>query len=216
MLENVTVPISTNESNINFVKQASGPKFAKVGAVLFSDKNGIIKSNYELGNLKNYTFKQFENNCTIIYNNIEYNYDNGVYVRTDTKTPTIDDLFNVETSKSNNKCLYKLNLASILNNLNIINGEVDMVCDGYAILGIPHKPHKVDYHSDNLVEQTYSIISIVYFPNEKLPIYVIKNTAGVTPILSVEIDCKEMEVHKDTYFLTGFHLVDDGKNIRGI
>ena len=68
------VCVITNEGKSLFVKQSNGIKFAKVGAVLFSDKNKSIKNAYELDGdkhllLKNISLKQLKN---YLHNDLEH------------------------------------------------------------------------------------------------------------------------------------------------
>lgn len=213
-----SIAITTKESNILFTKQASGPKFAKVGAVLFADKNDTIKTDYENGNLSDYTYELLcdSNRCTVLYNKINYNYENGLFTPMETVNPTIDNIFKISTSKINEQIVYSFDINGNGNKLQVQNGTIDMSCDGYALLGISHKPIYGDYVQDKLLEQKISIISIIYFPNDKLPLYTgDSNIATSTFKLYVGVDTAKIEnLHIDDY--KGFHLVDDGSSMRGI
>ena len=212
-IENVIV-VPIQESNILFAKQASGPKFAKVGAIFFSDNEGKIKTAYDNGNLPKYTFNQFEESCMLLYKNIHYTTVDGTYQEIDNKSKkpyyeNFDNIFRISTSQGH----YKIDLEKF----NCDNLNENSTCDGLIIVGIPHKPILSDVNNKRILEeQNLYLIDVIYYSKDKLPLYTKEYTA-LSNHLKINLYMKDLTEDLENRYLTGFHLANDStNNIRGI
>jgi len=186
--------IITNEGKSLFAKQSNGVKFAKVGAVLFSDIRGTIRDCYDRGGdeqriLKNLTLKQLKNYTTLIFSTIPYTMEGSIYVPNDYPAynralENANNLIPIQIAYGNKEDIsvdeeglqettytkymsYDLLLKT---NSLPINRVSDMNFDGFAILGLPFKSLASDTFTNINIEQDFATIAIVYFPNEKLQV----------------------------------------------
>lgn len=186
--------IITNEGKSLFAKQSNGVKFAKVGAVLFSDIRGTIKDAHDRGGdeqriLKNLTLKQLKNYTTLIFSTISYTMEGSIYVPNDYSSynkalEDANNLIPIQIAYGNKEDIsvddeglqettytkymsYDLLLKT---NSLPINRVSDMNFDGFAILGLPFKSLSSDTYTKINIEQDFATIAIVYFPNEKLQV----------------------------------------------
>lgn len=218
--------IITNEGKSLFAKQSNGVKFAKVGAVLFSDVKGTIKDAYDKGGdeqrfLKNLSLKQLKNYTTLIFSTVSYTMEGSIYVPNDYSAynkalEDANNLIPIQIAYGNNENInvddeglqeitytkymsYDLLLKT---NSLPINSLSDMNFDGFAILGLPFKSLSSDTSTNINIEQDFATIAIVYFPNEKLQ--VLKNQSK-----NVAMNV-EMHVFLDEpYNLSGLGYIDN-------
>jgi hypothetical protein len=190
------VCVITNEGKSLFVKQSNGIKFAKVGAVLFSDKNKSIKNAYVLDGdkhllLKNISLKQLKNYTTLVYKNITYTQEGNVFIP--------ENMTDYNNALSNPENLLPIQLAYGKKEIGIDEDEEpiyqkfmsydlvlktntlsvqrtsDMNFDGFAILGLPFKPLDIEQNLPIIVDQDYCTLALVYFPKDTEKLQVLYN-----------------------------------------
>lgn len=235
------VCIIPSEGRSLFVKQGSGIKFAKVGAVLFSDIKNSIKSAYNADTtnysyLKNITLQQLKNYTTLIYKNIPYKMEGGIITPQDYEgyNQALNSWYNlipVQLSYSedehNDKYLsYDLVLDPAIVNIERIG---DLNFDGFAILGLPYKIMNTEYFTPIQKQQNFCILAFVYFPSDNQKFQILYNQPkNVAMNYEIHFYCDTNELGKLTYktyedlpaknpkrFLFGIHMTNDGKHNRG-
>ena len=72
--------VITYEGRRNLVKQNNGLKYSIVGAVLFSDKNNVIKAYSNNNALESISWKFLQEKTQIIFKDVQYDYVNGLYI----------------------------------------------------------------------------------------------------------------------------------------
>lgn len=191
------VCVVADEGKTLFVKQSNGVKFSKVGAVLFSDKDGSIKKTYESDDdgyvaLKGISLSWLQNSSTLIYRNIAYTMEGGVYTPDsvqdyESALNDPDNLLQVqiaygedgaeeddETEDVTNGKYMSYDLTLRPNALNIKRTS-DMDFDGFAVLGLPFKQQDVEQDSPIIQSQNYALLFLVYFPKEDEKLQILYN-----------------------------------------
>ena len=184
--------IVTNEGKALFAQQSSGPKLSKIGAVLFSDRNGIIKNEYlkdqDLKVLERVSFQHMIKYTTIIYPKVSYTMYGNIYTPDNTEEyknayKNLNNILPVKIAYGNDEVLNEegeitfdkymsYDLIVKPGTFNISTGTTASF-DGIILLGLTHKPLKNDYDVNNylyrknlLKEQYFSTIAILYFPKD--------------------------------------------------
>lgn len=190
--------VFTDEGKEGIFKQNNGMKYSVVGAVLFSDKYNWVKSKYirkhvkivdskevitDKSYLNTITWKTLQANTQVIFKNVQYEYKSGCYVPDEEQynnasKNVISNLIQVQEAFSTTKnikdepvhyvsydVIIKKNTLSLLNLENI-----DYEFDGLALIGVPYKNDIVDLNNPIIDSQDFFILSIAYFPDEKLKV----------------------------------------------
>ena len=225
--------IVTNEGKAMFAQQSSGPKLAKVGAVLFSDRNGLIKNEYlkdeDLKILERVTFKHMIKYTTIIYPKVSYTMYGNIYTPDSSEEynnayKNLNNLLPVNIAYGNDEVLDEegeitfdkyMSYDLVIKNgtFNIATGTT-MSFDGAIILGIPHKSliedinvNKYKFNGNLLKQQNFCSLAILYFPNDDEKIQVV---AGQPNEVSFNA---ETHIHmQDPILLDGLKYVDVDNN----
>lgn len=189
----------TNEGRTSFIKQNNGIKFSKIGAVLLSDYNKSLYHAVTSDNsdtvLNNLTLKQLSNYTQLVFKDIPYNYEGGIY------TPQNYDEYN--SSLENNKNLidikiayenddnddyFSYNFTLVNTTLNVDrNSSEDMNFDGFVLLGLPYKSTPEEQNIEGITEQqTAAVLAVVYFPKDEEKLQVLYNQPS-TVAFNVEL-----------------------------
>jgi len=218
------VCVITNEGKSLFVKQSNGIKFAKVGAVLFSDKNKSIKNAFDLDTdehllLKNISLRQLQNYTTLIYRNISYTQEGNVYLPDSVhdynnalSNPNNllpiqiaygnkEEIIDEETEETQIRKYMSYDLTLRTNSLSI-NRTTDMNFDGFAIVGLPYKPLDIEQNLPILQPQNYAVFAIVYFPKDNEKLQVLYNQPSVVAMnfeMHVWMDYTPLQLTKLKY-----------------
>ena len=189
--------VFTDEGKEGIFKQNNGMKYSVVGAVLFSDKYNWVNEKYnrkyvkivdgeEVVTDKSYlntiTWKTLQTNTQVIFKNVQYEYNGGYYVPNEEQynnasKNNISNLIQVQeafsSTKSENETLHYISYDVIIrkNTLNLLNLEnIDYEFDGLALIGVPYKNDIVDLNNTIIDSQDFFILSLAYFPDEKLKV----------------------------------------------
>lgn len=191
--------VFTDEGKEGIFKQNNGMKYSVVGAVLFSDKYNWVRSKYirkhvidekvqeEKSYLNTVTWKTLQANTQVIFKNVQYEYRGGFYVPNETQynnatTNVISHLIQVqeafsttkgENEKGGTETLHYVSYDVIIkkNTLNLLNLEnIDFEFDGLALIGVPYKNDIVDLNNPIIDSQDFFILSLAYFPDEKIKV----------------------------------------------
>lgn len=179
--------VITYEGRRNLVKQNNGLKYSIVGAVLFSDKNNVIKAYSNNNTLEAISWKFLQEKTQIIFKDVQYDYVNGLYIPDEnqyneaidnpisyllptlisySKNPyTPDDNANDEEEKYDYgyisyDVMIRANSVSIFNQTN-----ADMAFDGIALLAVPYKIEDIDLMHPLLDNQDLICAVLEYFPD---------------------------------------------------
>lgn len=227
----------TNDGKNLFAKQANGIKFAKVGAVLFSDYNKKIYNDFisDEKKLCNITYDKLLNSTTIIYPNLTYTTTDGlIYIpqsqeKYDNAKYSISYMLKMNTSYNNSKECGEYKLDIYIDTLSI-ESTVTQNFDGFAILGMPYKPTIEDtvITGRYIENQKLSLLALVYFSKEKIQVipgqdkhinfnpiieFYLRNIIQLDGLTYINSD--EEVPKRQIRFLNGFHLTNDGLNDRG-
>ena len=189
--------VFTDEGKEGIFKQNNGMKYSVVGAVLFSDKYNWVNGKYNRKHVKivdgeevvtdksylnTITWKTLQANTQVIFKNVQYEYKGGYYVPNEEQynnasKNNISNLIQVQeafsSTKSENETLHYISYDVIIkkNTLNLINLEnIDYEFDGLALIGVPYKNDIVDLNNPIIDSQDFFILSLAYFPDEKLKV----------------------------------------------
>ena len=219
----------TNEGRTTFVKQANGIQFAKIGAVLFSDKNKYLLNALRFENetfLNNLSFKQLESYTQLIFTDIGYTYEAGVYTPKNynlyndalvTHNYLLDVGISYEGEEGENSFSYNISLKT--NSLNIDNNSSDdLNFDGIALIGVPYKPESFEYGLNGMIEeQTNTVLAIVYFKNDTEKLQIVHNqpsTVEFNTVINITLkDQIDLSKIKTTYVDSLNRPIED-KNVQ--
>lgn len=187
--------VFTDEGKEGIFKQNNGMKYSVVGAVLFSDKYNWVRSKYtrkhvingvvkeDKSYLNTITWKTLQANTQVIFKNVQYEYRGGYYVPDETQytnatNNVLSHLIQVQEAFSTTKNMdggpvHYVSYDVIIkkNTLNLLNLEnIDFVFDGLALIGVPYKNDIVDLNNPIIDSQDFFILSLAYFPDEKIKV----------------------------------------------
>ena len=188
--------VFTDEGKEGIFKQNNGMKYSVVGAVLFSDKYNWVNGKYNRKHVKivdgeevitdktylnTITWKTLKANTQVIFKNVQYEYMGGYYVPNEEQynnaTQNVSNLIPVQeafsSSKGENETLHYVSYDVIIkkNTLNLLNLEnIDYEFDGLALIGVPFKNDIVDLDNPIIDSQDFFILSLAYFPDEKIKV----------------------------------------------
>ena len=219
----------TNEGRTTFVKQANGIQFAKIGAVLFSDNNKYLLNALRFENetfLNNLTFNQLESYTQLIFTDIGYTYEAGVYTPKNynlyndalvTHNYLLDVGISYEGEEGENSFSYNISLKT--NSLSIDNNSSDdLNFDGIALIGVPYKPESFEYGLNGMIEeQTNTVLAIVYFKNDTEKLQIVHNqpsTVEFNTVINITLkDQIDLSKIKTTYVDSLNRPIED-KNVQ--
>ncbi len=188
--------VFTDEGKEGIFKQNNGMKYSVVGAVLFSDKYNWVNGKYNRKHVKivegeevitdktylnTITWKTLQANTQVIFKNVQYEYMGGYYVPNEEQynnaTKNVSNLIPVQeafsSAKGENETLHYVSYDVIIkkNTLNLLNLEnIDYEFDGLALIGVPFKNDIVDLDNPIIDSQDFFILSLAYFPDEKIKV----------------------------------------------
>lgn len=163
----------------NWVKSKYNRKYIKIvnGEEVNTDKSY----------LNTITWKTLQANTQVIFKNVQYEYMGGCYVPNEEQynnasKNVISNLIQVQEAFSSTKgenekgeieTLHYVSYDIIINKntLNLLNLEnIDYEFDGLALIGVPYKNDIVDLNNPIIDSQDFFILSIAYFPDEKIKV----------------------------------------------